>query len=277
MQSYPSNEVIVLNNWSSDNRLPGKEKDRLRLLFCRLGNARLTLNRETYELKNGRMLICFPGDTLEVESYGELFSGCYLSVSHDLLDKLFLFSPYSWKTSSTIKKTHLLALEEENIQLLLSYFNLLEIRLKHSALTDAHVGLYDLLSTFIRDFLNIAAQRQQREESTSSPSANILFNKFIRLLYSSSPQKQSLEYYANQLCITPKYLSIICKKIAGETASAFINRYLMDEIRNQLKNHSKPIQTIADELGFANQSFFGKYVKAHLGMTASQFRESRWT
>lgn len=59
------------------------------------------------------------------------------------------------------------------------------------------------------------------------------------------------------------------------TASSILNRCMTNEIRNRLMDSGKPIKVVAYELGFANQSFFGKYVKAHLGMTASQFRESR--
>lgn len=73
----------------------------------------------------------------------------------------------------------------------------------------------------------------------------------------------------------PQIFIYYSKHVTGETASSIINRCLTNEIRNRLMDSDKPIQEIADELGFANQSFFGKYVKAHLGMTASQFRKSR--
>lgn len=269
------NEVILLNDWRADSTLPEGEKETLRLLFCRQGNVEIVLNHELYELKADDMLICFPGDVMQVDRYRQKFSGCYLSISLKLSNHLFQFSSQDWKISSMIREVHMLSLGDENIWLLLSYFNLFNNRLHHSALLDDSIGLYDLIASFIRDFLSIAEKMQHRTENKNLSAANILFSKFIRILYSASPQKQTIEYYADILCVTPKYLSTICKQVTGETASTLVNRCLMAEIQNQLRNRAKPIQTIADELGFANLSFFGKYVKAHLGMTASQFRENR--
>lgn len=57
-------------------------------------------------------------------------------------------------------------------------------------------------------------------------------------------------------------------------ANDIVNRCLTNEIRNRVMD-TKPGQAIAYEFGFANQSFFGKYVKAHSGMTVSQFRKNR--
>ena len=270
-----SNGIVLQNQWCPGTPLPKARKDTLRILFCRQGNVTIILNGILYEMQRKNMLIAFPDDVMKVTKYGQYFSGSYLFIPLKLLEQFSLFSPQNWKTYSTIKGMQQLCLEEDNIRLLHSYLNLLEIRLNHPSLADSNAGLYSLISTFIRDFLSIAAKQRHRQECLELSAANSLFNKFIRLLYASDPQKQTLEYYADKLCVTPKYLSAVCKHVAGETASTIINRCLTNEIRNRLIDSDKPIQTIAYELGFANQSFFGKYVKAHLGMTASQFRESR--
>lgn len=267
------NGIAIQSDWSSGNFFFKDDPKTLRLLLCQSVSVSLLLNSEPYELKNGDLLICYPGEGMNIAISSQYLLGYYLSIQSDLLDQIFLLSSDSWK-ASTFRRKHLFSLENDAVQLLLSYLRLFEAR-QHSAFTDDLTGLYDLLSSFIRDFLSIVRKKQYEQENTNFSAANVLFNKFIRLLYSTPPQKQSLEYYADKLCVTPKYLSTTCKQVAGETASTLINRFLMNEIRNQLKNQSKPIQAIAYELGFVNQSFFGKFVKAHLGMTASQFRESR--
>lgn len=77
----------------------------------------------------------------------------------------------------------------------------------------------------------------------------------------------------SEFLVSPKYLTTVCKRLTGQPATAFINQYLVREIRYQLRNPNKSIQEIGYDLGFANPSFFGKFVKEHLGMTASQLRE----
>ena len=270
-----TNIIALQNQWCADCPLPKTGKDTLRMLFCRQDNVTVRLNETLYELRSGNVLIAFPSDVMNIAGYGQSFAGSYLSAPLKVLEQFSLFSPQNWRTYSIIKDKRQLCLEESNIQILQSYLHLLEARLKHPALADNNAGLYALLSTFIRDFLNIAAKQYRNHEYWELSAANSLFNRFIHLLYASVPQKTDVGYYADKLCITPKYLSTVCKHVAGETASSIINRCLTNEIRNRLMDSDKPIQAIAYELGFANQSFFGKYVKAHLGMTASQFRESR--
>ncbi len=83
-------------------------------------------------------------------------------------------------------------------------------------------------------------------------------------------------FYANQLYVTPKYLSAVCKEVSGQTASELITQYMVKDILYLLRNSQKSIKEIANELNFPNLSFFGKYVKQHLGMSPKQYRESSY-
>ncbi|WP_287679026.1 helix-turn-helix domain-containing protein, partial [Bacteroides sp.] len=77
-----------------------------------------------------------------------------------------------------------------------------------------------------------------------------------------------------KLFVTPKYLSAICKEISGETASDIITRYVKKDIECLLKQPNKTIKEIANELDFANLSFFGKYVKRIFGVSPKEYREN---
>ena len=268
-------DIVLQRQWCAYNPLPKGGKGTLRILFCQQAHVSIIFNETLYELKSENIFIAFPGDIIKITEYGQSFTGSYMSLSMKLLEQFSLFSPQNWKTYSSIKTMRQLSLEKDDVRFLQSYFNLLEIRLNHPSLAGNNTGLYSLISVFMCDFINIAAKQCHKSEHLDVSAANNLFNRFIHLLYASVPQKQTLDYYADKLCVTPKYLSAVCKHVAGETATAIINRCLTNEIRNLLMDSDKPIQAIAYELGFANQSFFGKYVKAHLGMTASQLRENK--
>ena len=51
------------------------------------------------------------------------------------------------------------------------------------------------------------------------------------------------------------------KEISGKTAGEWIDSLVVLEAKALLKSSELSIQEIADELHFANQSFFGKYFK----------------
>jgi len=80
-------------------------------------------------------------------------------------------------------------------------------------------------------------------------------------------------WYAQQLCISPKYLSEMVKNVSLRTPNEWIDNYVTMELRVILKNSSKSIKQIALEMNFPNQSFLGKYFKEHVGMSPSKYRK----
>ena len=86
-------------------------------------------------------------------------------------------------------------------------------------------------------------------------------------------QERSISFYAEKLCLTPKDLSSIIKQATGKLAGEWIDACVVLEAKMLLKCSEKSIQQIAEELNFANQSFFGKYFKHHTGMSPSKYKE----
>ena len=76
------------------------------------------------------------------------------------------------------------------------------------------------------------------------------------------------------MCISPKYLSAICKRNSGKSANKWITEKLTGDVRYYLHQTDLSIKQICDLLGFSSQSLFCKYVKEHIGMTPMEFRNS---
>ena len=94
-----------------------------------------------------------------------------------------------------------------------------------------------------------------------------LFERFIRAVSESYKEERSVSYYADKMFLTAKHLSTVVKEISGKTAGEWIDSLVVLEAKALLKSSEMSIQEIADELHFANQSFFGKYFKHHTGMS----------
>ena len=101
------------------------------------------------------------------------------------------------------------------------------------------------------------------------------FSRFMDLLQNTETKHQPVDYYADKLFITPKYLTVLCKKYSDKTAQEWIREYTLTDITYYLQNTSLSLKEIAARVGFPNLSFFGKYVKTHLGMTPRQYREQK--
>lgn len=249
-------------------------KDALHILFCSAGYAQIQMNGEILWIEKGQLLIGFPGDIISEITYSHAFTGYYLSFSLSLISNLFVLSSSSWNSCLYIREKQILQPQKENMNLLISYLSLFHERFKHPELEKQNIkNFYSLIDCFITDFFEIIGNMQLADEPNQSTAVNLLFSKFVRLLSVSGFKKQTVKFYADQLCVTPKYLSSVCKKTSGKSATTLINQFLIKEICYQLKKQNKSIQEIAYELGFPNQSFFGKYIKKHLSLTASQLRK----
>ncbi len=101
-----------------------------------------------------------------------------------------------------------------------------------------------------------------------------VFTRFLKMVEENCKRERRVSWYAQQLNITPKYLSTAVKRISGRTAVEWIENYVTMELRVLLKNSTKSIKEITEELNFPNQSFLGKYFKEHVGMTPSAYRKS---
>ena len=75
------------------------------------------------------------------------------------------------------------------------------------------------------------------------------------------------------LNITPKYLSVVVREVSGQTLAHWIKYYVVNIIAQRLTQTNKTVKEISVELDFPNPSFFGRFVKEHLGCSPLEYRE----
>ena len=163
-------------------------------------------------------------------------------------------------------------LTSKEIQVFTNYFETIR---KKMADTNHHYRsplVKALLLAMFYDMSNVI-YRVERQGNRKHTRAEAIFANFIRLLEDNFRTQHRVSWYAEQLCITPKYLSEIVKKISLRTPNEWIDSYVILEARVLLKNTTKSIKEITDELNFPNQSFLGKYFKEHVGVSPSEYRK----
>ncbi|MBQ2519984.1 MAG: AraC family transcriptional regulator [Paludibacteraceae bacterium] len=97
--------------------------------------------------------------------------------------------------------------------------------------------------------------------------------RFMHLVDIHCEQQHSLDWYADQLCLSTRYVANTVKETLGVTASSCIEHVLIQRAKTLLFTTTKSIQEIADQLGFQNQSHFGTFFKRHEGVSPAAFRK----
>lgn len=139
----------------------------------------------------------------------------------------------------------------------------------HDEIIRSYVDLfiYKLCSIISKDLKNSPAV-----ESSVKSRNEEYFHKFMHVLANNYKSERSVGFYASQLCITPKYLTTLIKKVSGKSAAEWIDNYVILEAKNLLRYSTMSIQEVAYYLNFSNQSFFGKYFKHQTGMSPSAYK-----
>ena len=99
-----------------------------------------------------------------------------------------------------------------------------------------------------------------------------LFNQFLQLLGKQEQKRQKVSFYADQLNITPKYLSTVCKKVSDKNPMRWITESVMEDSYMLLKETDLSVKEISNRLGFPNSSFFGQYFREQAGITPIEYR-----
>lgn len=99
-----------------------------------------------------------------------------------------------------------------------------------------------------------------------------LFRRFITLVNEYCKTQRTTAFYADRLCLSPRYLSTVIRDISGRTVMEWVNQAVILEAKVMLKHTDLLTYQIADKLHFPNPSFFSKFFKRMTGMTPQEYQ-----
>ena len=172
-----------------------------------------------------------------------------------------------------LKRHPIMHLTDDDVKLLDDYFQLLCRRMRDSSPVLYSNIVRSLVSTMMLEILSMMRRQEPENTVTTDLHRQRLANEFMRLVEQSDGRIRKVDDFANQLNITPKYLSTLLKETMNRRPSEMIHFYTLKAIEHRLRYTDMTMQEIANDLNFANASFFGKYFKEHAGMTPLDFRK----
>ena len=135
-------------------------------------------------------------------------------------------------------------------------------------------GMKGQLSLFLNPVMNLDFHSVINKESTVSTQNALLMNRFLNMLENGDYRNnREVAYYADALCVTPKYLSEVSKKVSGYPANYWINRYTSLDIARLLRDKTLTFVQISDMFHFSSPAYFSRYVQRTLGLNPTQYRE----
>lgn len=267
------NDGVLYGLWNVCKLPKLSSPERLPLFFygfCITGEAELEIDMKSCKFSKGDIVRIRIGQTLLVKSVSEDFNSVMFFFDRRVISGFVSGLKVPLGNTNPIFKTS----EELYVSILL-YLNFVKSRLdlcklEKSAYLKAASEL--LIKAMLCEVLNEVSKSCVSQEKGSRTQE--IFLKFSSMVNENFKEIRNVKYYADQLCITPKYLCKIVSECVGSSPSQFIDSLVMNEAKEMLRTTNLSIQQISDTLNFPNQSFFGRFFKTHAGVSPGAFRNS---
>lgn len=277
---YVDNDFAIVN--SMEGAPYSHETIRLECFLigiCIEGRIQMDINHKTYKLQEGDLFLGLPNTTISHTMLSPNNKIRIAGFSTGFLQRILRMEKDTWNTAIHIHNNPVKTVgEDKDTEVFGCYRNLIMAKIvdePHCYHKDVMRHLFSAL--FCELMGNLSKEISTSDETDNFQKegitqADYILRKFAELLSKDNGMHRSVSYYADALCYSPKHFSKVVKQACGKTPLDLINQTAVEHIKYRLKHSDKSIKEIAEEFNFPNQSFFGKYVKAHLGMSPAQYR-----
>lgn len=276
---YKDDDFVVITNLK---HMPYNEEtirlDCLIIAFCSNGHMQIELNDKIYNWEKGNLAMILPNTLLKNVQNSEDFIVDIIVFSHNFTRNIFKFQKDLWDIAMYIYSNPIRYADQNKHLTFSLYSQLLNAKIKeesneYNREIIRHI-FYAMFCEILRE-VNSWIPDSKRAIKNDLKQSDYIFKKFIEKVTADDGTHRSVSYYADLLYYSPKYLSKIVKNVSGKVPLEIIQAHATELIKYKLKNSDMSIKEISNYFKFPNPSFFGKYVKTHLGMSPKKYREMR--
>lgn len=246
--------------------------DAVTILVCIRGRMDYVVNLEPNVVTEPSILVNMPENIIQLRSSENLEAYAIL-ISTELLKEL----PYDMLQLANsylpVKQHYHATVQLERIAPLVPFYNLIKHSLSH-VVPETDEIVAGLLKAFLLSIMALMREHQFEVmdiDRTATRGSRVLFERFMDALSHYHQQERTVQFYADKLCVTPKYLSMVVKEYSGKSPSDWICEYVIAEAKSLLHYSQMSVQEVSYRLNFPSQSSFGKFFKQKTGFSPMQY------
>lgn len=272
--NYADSDVVIVDDLRNFSKLQTIKIDFLLIIIVKSGRVAMRVGKVNETASCNDIIICQPNAIFNECLFSFDFTAKAVCISAQNARKILHINDVV-DMSFYLKYKPIIHIDEQSMSTFEKYHALLSEQLLKEDTKYKKQIIGSLVNSFLFCLLSIIEHNSSQRTSLHVSRGALLFKQFIQLLSSMEVKPRNVDFYSKKLCITRKYLSNVCKVNSGKTAYEWIVEYSTEDICRLLSHSDLSIKEIANYLQFPNLSFFGKFVKAHLGSSPSQFRKMK--
>lgn len=270
---YTDGDIMVLDQVGLHSLRNDIKIDMIILLFCTEGRLQFEMNDRTYIANKGNVVVGLPKMVFSNYMMSPDFKSNIIALSYSAAQRNMQINKDSLDLMQHVASNPVIEIDADRQELVSKYYSIIEHKVKNPHGYFHKEIMRNIFSCAVYElFAIIAPHVSYSNDGGSMKQANLLFKRFADLINANNGKVRSVKSYAEEMCITPKYLSFVSKTVTGRTALEWIHTSTVRAIERYLRHSNLSIKEIADQLDFPNLSFFGKFTKSHLGVSPTEYR-----
>lgn len=282
--TYVDDDFVIIDTWTGIPDIEDSVKLGCFLVaLCLKGSVQLEIDNRKCLLHAGDLLLGQPGSIIQHTMITPNNRISLVGFSSSFLQQTVKIGKDIWNTTVHIYNNPVKPADENNsnLKLFKSYKDLIFTKINEDSHRYNKEVIHHLFAALFCDLIGILGKscsclkKENEIQKSEVRQSDYILYQFLELLSQDDGSHRFVKYYADVLCYSPKYLSTCVKAVCGRTALDLINENVIERIKYRLMHSDKSIKELAIEFDFPNPSFFGKYVKAKLGLSPVSYRNAK--
>lgn len=269
---YTDGELTLICHLTFSSHLHVTQINKVFFLYCQEGRLKFEMDGTEYELSKDQVFVGYPNAIYNRFEASPDAKCRLMTITPTLLQDMLYPNQSIWDRTLFLKKHYIIPASEQESVMLKCMNTVIDYNLSSKKAVFRKEIIHSLAKSVVYELCRSLSKWVQIDDFAETNQHKIIFERFISILSSSEVKKQPLSFYADKLCVSSRYLTMVCREVSGRTAYDLIRDYVQNDIRYHLLHTNLSVKEIAIKLGFCNLSFFGKYVRENLGKSPSEFR-----
>lgn len=238
-------------------------------ILVETGTAEFVIDCHSYIIGKGDMLLVAPRMSVKLMKKSSDFGTCGLCMEPFFFDSLSIGNYVYKRLYNSSHTTYVLRLEDSDTVHIRKTLDLMS----HYLTSDHPAEMAGSLVNFLLLQITEIFHSQNVHPAGRVKHSDALFRLFRKLLAENYRKEHELQFYADSLHISQTYLSRVIRQISGKTVNNYIAEALYTDARRLLVFTDLTVKEIAEQLGFSDQSSFGKFFKKKSETSPANFRD----
>ncbi len=275
------NHLMLFDSFNGNNPfaeifygVPNKMYQNL-YIYITKGEMTITINNQDKELSCGDSIIIMPENIVRIKSMSTGVKYFMFVIYPKLASEIFNDIGLTYSSARLSLHHFTTHLDDSQIQRVLGLYTEISHDLINYDYEYKAIYIRSLLDILLVENINTHKIEAMPLEGDSNSRQYDVYCKFITLLNKHAIEQRSVQYYANTLGISSKYLSYVCISYSNKNASTWIDEAVIQKAKALILVHHYTLSETSEILHFSSISSFSRFFTRVMGITPKNFVKSQ--